>query len=131
MAEKEALQKKAEAEAKVAESAAPSKEAAEAVSAPSGAPPAAPAAAVAPQAAEGAQGVEGSSPEAPMPQAGATGAAEDQPAKPPDVDRKKVLYIQERSEHEKQVSPVNLTHHGKVECRQQEFRCCIGKTSMG
>ncbi|BDA47386.1 probable transcription-associated protein 1 [Coccomyxa sp. Obi] len=106
VAEKEASQKNADTEAKAGESTAPSKEAAEAVPASSGAPPPAPAAAAA--APEGAQGVEGSSPGAQMPKAGGTDGAEDQPEKPPDFNRKKVLYIQERSEHEKQVSDAKL-----------------------
>lgn len=119
MAEKEVLQKKVEAEAKAGESTAPSKEAAEAVPASSGAPPPAPAAAAAAQAPEGAGGVAGRSPGAEMPQAGGTDSCEDQPAKPPDVDRKKVLYIQERSEHEKQVTQSSLhLYHGSIVCFQ-------------
>ena len=108
VAEKEAMQKKAEAEAKANELAAPSKEEAEAAPASSGAPPPAPDAAAAAQAPEGARCVEGSSPGAPTPQAGGTDSADDQPAKPADVNRRKVLYIQERSEHEKQVTRLSL-----------------------
>ncbi len=116
VAEKEVLQKKVETEAKAGEPPAPSKENAEAVPASSGAPPPAPAATAAAQAPEGARGVEGGSPGAQRPQAGGTDSGEDQPAKPPDVDRKKVLYIQERSEHEKQVTQSfwQFCHGGRV-----------------
>ncbi len=107
VAEREALQEKAEAEAKASEAAAASAgdaapaQAAPLADQPQGAAPATAAAAAAFPAPEGGQGAVAGAPKAQDSQADA--AKQSIPAKPPEVPRLKVLYIQERSEHDKQV----------------------------
>ncbi|EIE23491.1 hypothetical protein COCSUDRAFT_65942 [Coccomyxa subellipsoidea C-169] len=112
VAEREALQVKAEAEAKASEAAAASAgdaapaQAAPPADQPQGAAPATAAAAAAFPAPEGGQGAAAGVPKAQDSQADA--AKQSIPAKPPEVPRLKVLYIQERSEHDKQVSDAKL-----------------------